>query len=170
MPLSINDAGTWRTIVGTYVNDAGTWREIQEVYVNDAGTWRSVFVNDTVDISDVSPSSAVEGTPPATAIYQLRNDATVWMTDGDNTLVEISTWINNVANVGNYEVMVTVNSGTTPSGTIGAWQSLSSARTWTLARGTTGTSICSLNVQIRRSADSTVVDTATISMSASYTP
>lgn len=42
MTTSVNDAGTWRGLIGVYVNDVGTWREIIEEYVNDSGTWRLV--------------------------------------------------------------------------------------------------------------------------------
>jgi hypothetical protein len=43
-PISVNQAGTWRTAIRMYVRDATvTWRIVQRAFVNQAGTWRLGF-------------------------------------------------------------------------------------------------------------------------------
>lgn len=70
-----------------------------------------------------------------------------------------------------YEIKATKTSGnsfSTPTGpTLGTWHSLSSSRQWTLSVGPNNypeIKDCTLSIQIRDSATSTVQDTATITM------
>ena len=169
MTLHLNDAGTWRTITNVYVNDAGTWREIQEIWVNDAGTWRQVYVNDVISISNQNAFSSETGVT-ALAQYSLDSTGNVRMTETDNGLANVETWLNNPANRGNYDCRATMISGTLTSGTVGSWLNLASTRTWTLQRSTNGSINASFTLEIRRASDGTVLDTATISMQASFSP
>lgn len=163
MATSINDAGTWRTLQGVYVNDAGTWREIQEVYVNDAGTWRSVHVNDVITIADY----AINGVFPsgsATVAYTLGNDGIIYKADEFGTEA-VGQWITPQTNMANYECFASLNSGDSPTGTLSAWQSLSSTRAWSLTRSALAIASCELAIQIRRASDAVVLDTAVIQLS-----
>jgi hypothetical protein len=78
-------------------------------------------------------------------------------------------WTNPTLPLGpSYEVRATLLGGTAPSGTVGSWLSLASNRNWSLSLPTPGFEFCVLLVEIRRAVDSTVVATATISLTASY--
>jgi hypothetical protein len=101
----------------------------------------------------------------ATASFTFNTDRTVKDQDGVNL---DAAWISAGYTVGDYSIRVTVNSGTTPAGTIGSWLALSSARTWSLtdAAGAAGTKTCSLKVEIRETASGTILDTATYTLTA----
>lgn len=59
-------------------------------------------------------------------------------------------WINGSFNPADYEVMLTVVSGSTPSGAaVGSWLSLSSNRTWSLNQTSFGIKSGTYTIQIR---------------------
>lgn len=65
-----------------------------------------------------------------------------------------------------YEARATTVSGT-GTGTTGSWLLLSTSRSWTKIKATTGYAEWVLTMEIRRVSDSTVLDTATITLGAS---
>lgn len=67
-----------------------------------------------------------------------------------------------------YQVRATLQSGSTPSGTLGSWVSLNTTRQWVLTRGSPGVSSCSLLIEIRKISNSQVIDSATIAFDARY--
>jgi hypothetical protein len=72
------------------------------------------------------------------------------------------TWLLSGLN-SDYQVRLTVVSGTTPGGSSsGSWLSLGTSRSWTL---TTPGDFNSVTVEIRRVSDSVVIATATVTMS-----
>jgi hypothetical protein len=101
----------------------------------------------------------------ATASFTIRTDRTVQNHAG--TTID-SAWLASGYSASDYSVRVTVNSGTTPTGTIGSWLALTSNRTWSLtdAAGASGTKTCSLKVEIKENASGTILDTATYTLTA----
>lgn len=69
-----------------------------------------------------------------------------------------------------FEILVTKNSGITPSGLIGSYQDLSVQRTWGLTETGTGTQTCELAVTIREIADVANIDTTTVTITATVDP
>jgi hypothetical protein len=63
-----------------------------------------------------------------TASYSIGNDRTV----KDNFGATLETWLATTGTVSNYQVRVTVTSGSLTSGTTGSWLSCSTTRTWSL--------------------------------------
>ena len=47
MALSVNDAGTWKTVKTLRVNDGGTWKEVRIGWINDSGTWKKFYSGTT---------------------------------------------------------------------------------------------------------------------------
>lgn len=163
----INDAGTWRTLTEIPINDAGTWRAVQEVYINDSGTWRLVFSSDLITVSDLTSSSVVDNPSDATATYQLESDGDINGNVTNNTIFDIGDWITPKTNMANYEVRATALSGTVSTGTIGTYQALNVSRTWTVFEGTlASTKTAQILIEIRRISDATVMDSATITLTA----
>jgi hypothetical protein len=158
MPLSINDAGTWREINGVFVNDAGTWREIQEVYVNDAGTWRTVFQNLTVQLSNDAYSRSQN-----TASFSLLSTGEFQATDGGAASTQYN-WLV-AGSASSVEVRVTPTSGSFSTGTTGAWISLASTRTYTRAwSGGMSSDSVTATVELRNAFSAVVLATATITL------
>lgn len=158
----IDDAGTVRKAQRIYIDDSGTVREIQRIYVDDGGTVRLVFQNAVVSISDRSVQRIVVDPVDATASYELESDGDIAV-----NLADSGDWITPKAAAGAaYECRATVVSGTFTSGTFGSWLPLSSTRSWSLLRSTIGTSTASMTLEIRRASDGVVLDSATISFTA----
>jgi hypothetical protein len=80
--------------------------------------------------------------------------------------VTLHGWLTPVVSPGDFEVRATVNSGAFTTGTVGAWEALSAARTWTRTRTAIGTSAVNATFEIRRASDGVVLDSATIILTA----
>lgn len=159
----INDAGIARHIKEIWVDDNGVARRIQEIWVNDNGVPRAIFLEGTVSISNVN----VTTTNYETAFYRLLPTGVLQTTNSSGF------WISPQGGMDRYEVRATTlsQSGSgTFTGTTGAWLPLTSVRTWSADRPSAdgaGADIWQLSISIRRAADSTVVDTATITLTSS---
>lgn len=157
----VNDAGTARKLQQIWVNDAGTARQIQEIWVNDNGTARLIYQALTVTISDLVVSY-VGGTP---AEYYLTSGGSIQKRDSA-VVTTVGSWITNAAFVGQFECRATMISGSVSSGTIGAWQSLSTTRSWTRGAALGTFQQCRFTLEIRNASTAVVVDSATITLEA----
>jgi hypothetical protein len=103
------------------------------------------------------------GQNPANAEYRLEGGGDIIANTDANPNVDVGDWIFPKTLVsGIYEVRATLNSGTTPVGTLNTWLSLSANRSWSLQQIDTGTKACSLTIEIRIGPN--VLDTATINL------
>lgn len=150
MTLHINDAGIWRQIRGVYVNDSGTWRDIREVYVNDAGTWRTVFAAAQIQ----SFTGTVSG-PLQQSFSLFSTGLRTVFTSGTSG----ARWIDPLEDMDHYDVMATtVSANGIVSGTVGAWQNLSTTRTWTVPSAP-GPVTWVIDLSFRRAFDGTLIRT-----------
>lgn len=78
----------------------------------------------------------------------------------------IENWVTPTSAASNYEALVTVISGSLTGGTTGSYVALSSTRSWYVQQVGNGTNTCIFTVQIRRVGTVTVLDTATITVTA----
>jgi hypothetical protein len=78
----------------------------------------------------------------------------------------IENWVTPTSAASDYEAFVTVTSGSLTGGTTGSWVALSSTRSWYIQSVVTGLTTCVFTVQIRRVGTGTVLDTATITLTA----
>jgi hypothetical protein len=110
------------------------------------------------------------------ATFQLASDGTAnaVMTGNSSsppngTTPYVNEWLRGGLSSG-YEARATLNSGTLSSGTTGAWLVLSTTRSWSCAatRGSTGSSsqTANLTIEIRSVATGLVLDSATITLTA----
>jgi hypothetical protein len=124
--------------------------------------------NVTISITDRTISRTINGT--ATATFQLNADGNVRNHGG--AIQEIWCGINGTAapsSTSGYEGRATLQSGTAPtSGTIGSWENLGTSRSWSnVNSGLDDSTITSvILVEIRNAATLAVVDSATITISA----
>lgn len=155
-----NDGGTWRKMKEVHYNDGGTWRKAKEIWYNDGGTWRKVF-------SGFTPADAISDV----VVYEFLASAVAQLAVNTDGTCGAGSWgTPTTTGIGsNYYVKVDLVSGDTPTGTLGSYLALSSARTWNLSvsttPGNTATKSCTLNVSI--SADgSTALYTASVYLEA----
>jgi hypothetical protein len=119
-----------------------------------------------VSITDTSDSAL--GPSPQEAVYQINANGTVYKSV---LVAAYETWLIRGA-ASDYQVRATTVSGTTPdvaSDALSTWLSLSSSRTWQLTKtgGAAGSSVsCVLTIEIREAASGTVLDSATVTLSA----
>jgi len=69
-----------------------------------------------------------------------------------------------------YDVLVTLTSGTFSTGTTGSWLNLGTTRSWSVSRATNGSKTATATFQIRHAVSLTVLATATITLTASVEP
>jgi hypothetical protein len=120
------------------------------------------FVNQS--ISGVNPV----GVGPATAGYQIKTDGFDYKTENSTTTV-LTQWITPILGTSDYEVYATPT-GTTPSGTVNSWVSISTNPSWSLVAGGPSSSYktCSLAMQVRVIGSTTVIDTWTVGLEADH--
>jgi hypothetical protein len=162
--LWVDDNGTGRKIQQLWVNDNGTARQIQEIWMNDNGTARMVYQALAITISNRTVTY-LGGTP---AEYHLNSDGNIYIRTS-SVLTNIGSWVSNAAFVSLFECRATLTDGTLQSGTTGAWQSLSTTRTWT--KGTAAGTInqCTILLEIRNATTGVVADSASITLRADRT-
>ena len=117
----------------------------------------SVLITDQ-EIHDITAG------PTAQSEYTLGNDGIAYETTSTSGTDPISGEWKLAGAVADYEARATENSGTVTSGPIGTWDSLATTRTWVKDRGSIGTSTVELLIEIRRAADSVVLDSAVITL------
>jgi hypothetical protein len=78
----------------------------------------------------------------------------------------IENWVTPTSQAANYEALVTILTGSLTGGTTGSWVALSSNRSWYVNQTGNGQKTCTFTVQIRRVGTGTVLDTATITITA----
>lgn len=114
-----------------------------------AGATVSFTVGDVVD-SQVDPDFSIAG-------VSFFNDGTY--TGTGNISGFSGNWIAPTSAAGNdYEIRMTVNSGTTPSGSAtGSWLGLGTSRIWTLSQSGVGSLTANVTVEIRRASSGSVL-------------
>lgn len=122
---------------------------------------------DTIAVPNATVSGYRVGAT-AEAYYTLASDGKIYSVENTDPAVELGSWVVPNSSASNYEVFATVTSGTLDFGTSGSWLALSSTRTWGVTRTTFGTDTTVLDLQIRRVGTTTVLDTATITLEATY--
>jgi hypothetical protein len=115
----------------------------------------------TIQLSDRTIRDTAIGT--AVAVYRVQSDGRI--SDGTSTL---ESWLVGAGTNSDYEVMATVTSGTLSSGTTGSWLNCGTTQTWSKINNDSNNSVQTavIGVSIRRASDSTVMDSATITLSA----
>ena len=121
--------------------------------------------------SPVTVVYASGGILSAVAGYRVDSDSFVYTAANFNGVYsQQEQWDSVPATVGDYEVRATLVSGNTPSGSaLSTWLVLSSDRTWQLSASPGNLLACTLTIEIRDTATSTVRATATVNLEADAT-
>jgi hypothetical protein len=163
VPITYSDGGTNRAITSITYGDAGTNRTIREIWYGDGGTNRLVFA--AINLLGLDPTIAGPAPGPNNAVYTLTSAGSEQATG-----VSSNTWL--ISGVGaDYDVMMTLNSGTSPTGSaLATWLNLGSNRSWTVSRGALiGINTANTTVQIRSATSLVVLATATVVFTAETT-
>jgi hypothetical protein len=84
-----------------------------------------------------------------------------------STVIDGGDWLSPKSDMGSFQVMSTLVSGTCSSATHNTWLNLSANQTWVVGRGgPSGTTACTFDLQVRHSGNpSVIVGTARIGIS-----
>ncbi len=105
---------------------------------------------------------------PAYAQYVIDNNGNAYKDTGAGDVAITGQWVTN-GTPADYDVRVTLVSGVTPSGSaIATWLNCATDREWHLSQGFPGGKSSELLVEIRRTADSAVLASATIKLNVNY--
>jgi hypothetical protein len=121
------------------------------------------FLTDIFDVQVVGDSEAS---------FTIENDGDVTSYTTGLGTIDIGDWIAPKDAAGaNYEVFVTVNSGSLSGGTTGSWLSLGTTRTWTAAVSSGGGTVgANITVEIRRATGGAALASSTFNLSANSGP
>lgn len=117
----------------------------------------------TIDNASVGYTSG--GLVSSTSGYRLTSGGQIEENE-QGSYTNIGQWITPTSQAGNYEVYATLNSGSLSSGTTGSWLALSTSREWSCFAAAGDIQQATITIEIRRTGTSTVLDTATINITA----
>jgi len=118
-----------------------------------------------ISITDQNLINVTFSPTNSTQSYRLDANGKVYdVKNGSASFIE--DWVTPTGAASSYEAFVTVTSGTLSSGTSGSWVALSSTRDWSVTRTSVGVNACTFTVDIRKVGTSTVLDSATIDLTA----
>lgn len=124
---------------------------------------------DTVDVQGGFSSVNVVDPDDATAGYRITSAGIEQDTGASGTYSGTHEVVDPVSNLANYEVRMTVNSGSFDSGTVGSWLSLGTTRTWSISQTDIGSKSANGTIEIRRIGTTTVLDSDTVALTAEVT-
>ena len=135
--------------------------QVNKIFLGTNIVWQLPTVNITDQSINVTRSSA-----PSTAGYRL-NSSGIAESLSNLAYATLETWLLSGA-ASDYEVRVTLSSGTLSSGTTGTWQSLGTSRSWTVVAGNSYPEFAEAEivVEIRDATTLMTLDTATINLQA----
>lgn len=124
----------------------------------------------TLDAS-YTANSVVTDPVDATAQFELTNGGDIRKTSGNNTVSDVGDWLVPKFGMAQFDAMLTVNSGSSPTGaSLATWLNLGTTRNWQLAQTAVGTNTSNCTLQIRNATTLVVQDSATITFSAEVSP
>lgn len=114
--------------------------------------------------------SSTVGAGTATCQFELTNGGDIRLTNPNNSVNDVGDWISPKAGFANYEAMLTVDSGSSPTGAaLATWLSLATTRNWQLAQAVVGINSSSTTLQIRNATTLVVLGTSTLTWAAERT-
>lgn len=128
----------------------------------------SVASDPLIVLNNQTIVDATAGARNATAGYRLTSGGQA-QSQINTTFTTLEQWCTPTAEAVNYEVLVTVTSGSLSTGTSGSYVALSSTQTWTRTATVGNINTCVFTAQIRRVGTGTVLATATITLEADAT-
>lgn len=121
-----------------------------------------------VDIVGGSASATGSTTSGATSRYTLTNAGLEQTKEGTASYVTLGTWLKTGV-ASDYDVFVTVVSGSVSSGSTGVWLNLGTTREWTkLGADGAGASSVVLTIQLRRTSTGAVLDSASVTLTSDF--
>ncbi len=115
-----------------------------------------------VTISNKSVTDNVADPANALATYKIATDRLVKNHNGTT----LEQWLDSSYSASDFEVRATLNSGNTPTGNLGTWNTISTDRSWSLSQTVPGTKTCSLLIEIGYAGQNLALDSATITIDA----
>lgn len=168
--IVIDSGGAARPVRRMFVVDTGgTARLVRRAFVIDAGgTARLILASEpTISLNPTYDGDDSTLFPVGAGVtFRLTSTGLIQTLNSGGTLT-LGSWIDDVSQAGNYEVLATLISGTLTSGTIGTYQSLSTNRTWVVSKSGAGSKTCTFSIQIRKTGTGTVLDSSNITLTAS---
>lgn len=121
--------------------------------------------NVVISISDQFIGYSSGGLTNAQVGYRLTNAGQVDELQ-QSTYTNLEQWCTPTSQATNYEVLATLNYGSVSGDPTGSWLLLTNTREWIVFAGINNIEQAQLTVQIRRTGTTTVLDTATITLTA----
>lgn len=161
--------GTNVTLTTRKRRSGGVWVDLTIAKRRTGGVWVDLFPTATAATADRTVSAGTTSPADASALYEINTNGKTYESLNGAPPSMLETWLISGLS-SDFEVQAVVTSGTLTSGTTGTWVSLGSgSMAWTKTRtaNTEGTDTCIFTLSIRRVSDLVVVDTSTITLSAS---
>jgi len=125
---------------------------------------------DLVSISNATISSIDADPAAASSQYRIASTGSIDSIRSPGGTTSLGNWVVPTSSASNYEAKATVTSGTLTSGTTGSFISCAASPTWTRVATTRGTFTAVITVDIRLIGTTTVLATASITLTATQTP
>lgn len=122
----------------------------------------SIVVNFTTEtVEDVGVVAPAE----ASATYTIKSNGTVEASTLTGGIIGTYQWVTPTTNSTSYQVFATLASGSISSGFTGSWLNTTVDNTWDILQPLNGSTTGTLNFQVRKAGNSTVLDTWSVTLS-----
>lgn len=165
-------------MANVYYQDGGFIRDIEEMFYQDGATQRKIveaWYQDGANLRKIWPPALVFLTATSANAFQISPATATASLSVSNTGFVVRTLNGSPSNqytwclVGvpaDYDVRATHTSGTVPSGTFGSWLNCGTTRTWSISRGSIGSSTGSFLVELSEAGLATPIASATFTLTA----
>lgn len=120
--------------------------------------------------TNFSDGDVGEGGGGADMTYTIGNNGLVTFDASNSGGGTYEQWLTPIVGADQYEVYATLNSGALSTGTTGVWLNLGTSQSWSVAQVGAGGSSADMTMEVRRVGTGSVLDTWTVSISATVTP
>lgn len=164
MGIKIGSGSTWKDMVNLKVGSGGVWKQAQSVWVCVGGVWKKAwdYINADAIAINIGDFDGLQG--PVNCSFQYNSNGIVYTIEGQQAAQNVGTWLL-IGNNSDFQIRLTSWTGDTPSGNaLDTWYTLSTSVSWGYSLGGQGFLSGSGTVQIRRTSDQAVVDSASVAM------
>lgn len=167
--LYYQDGGSLRTGTALYYQDGINLRTVVEAWYQDGADLRKVWPPESITLTDHIITATRVGGPSSADIELTSAGVAQSNRSPGGTTSFAPEWMPS-GTAPDFEARWTNVSGAITTGTAGVWQNLGTSRSYGVSRGSLGTTSCQGTLEIRRASTGIVQATATINLSASWTP
>lgn len=163
MAINVGVGSAYKNVNNVKVGVGSTWKQVQSAWVGVGGVWKKIWDYLSADAIAVDVQGFDFFNGPCSAAFQYGAAGTVWTIENGGAPVNAGTWLLVGANT-DFEIRLTGTGDTLTGSTLNTWHLGNTGPGWTLSEPGGGTKSFNGTIDIRRTSDQVIVDSASVSL------